>query len=220
MRNIDDPELRQALSTFDFWRAYYWNDSFSGDPLWDPRVGLDDDADELHVPRLKDYESLFGVTDLCVGHSTSLLMTFYPWTTLMLRDDALIEPMEIARLGPHEIPILFRWPETRVIAKSVEKNTWTVTRGSMLLLLAIFTPLTADDDPELVRCELRESWDQLGVFSDDQIAYVTDCVAYGESFRWQKRDGKWMPDEDVYTFRDSRVDYFPWSAFDRLVRQC
>lgn len=133
----------------------------------------------------------------------------------------------------HWHPHCLRWRELIPLCDYIsQQNPEVPYPGWILLLLFRFAPICSDEDAEIAYPALKESWESLGLFSQDDIQRLIETADFRKGrFVWsQDEQGNWLVDqaEDdwkktgfmLYSLRHIENPDFPWEQWSSLCRQC
>lgn len=123
----------------------------------------------------------------------------------------------------HWHPHVLRWEELELICSFIASRDERLSHaGVPLLLLCRFTPVTKTDDFERIQALLRQAWQGVANFSDEQTQVFTPSDhSVGTSVEWRK-DAKadwylYVNDDErfeagLYTFRSLDNPDFPFET--------
>ncbi|MGC4046053.1 MAG: hypothetical protein QM758_19860 [Armatimonas sp.] len=216
------------LSDRNFWIRYLqWRAETSLIPLPEDDF-LEDSDEEDEDDEKEEYKFDFKIN----GRFSLRLETILYYTNLSLYD--FDEEIQLgwddeARWHPH----CLRWKELIPLCDYIsQQNPDIPYPGWILLLLFRFAPICSNEDAKIAYPALKESWESLGLFSEDEIQRLIETADLRFAvFTWSQDDqGNWSVDQEdndwkksgfmLYSLRHVENPDFPWEQWKTLCRQC
>lgn len=204
-------DLHARLHTVQFWTDYFH-------------------LTEPDCPTTRDLE--WEVTfDLDASVQLELVISYgVSATTLLIRETRNAgAPIVIAWDDQaHWHPHVFRWPELQSVCRRIGARSEHPHPGLPLLLLYRFAPLTSEAEFQHHSPEIHNAWDNLGLFTSEQIFSFVDRVDFrGQGVQWyQDHTLGWTiqqvdrsAERDIYSVRVRGNTDFPFGLWNALMSE-